>query len=124
MYNTNKFYDRKGRRLAVFCRFLDYNEAEIVIFTCSKADRFNKKFATEQYNKYLNAETLETKPEVVKLQIKAEERELKTMLNYCVDNLYYPYLRFSVKSKNVFLRANSDVFTNPYNKHNLTRKNA
>jgi len=83
---TYAFYDRKGRRLACFCRFITPTQAEIFIITCSLKDQFSRRFARDQYNKYLNNQPLECHPEIKLVTIQAEDGEARTMFRYCQDN--------------------------------------
>ncbi len=94
---TYKYYDKKGRRLAVFCRYVSPTEAEIVTFTCSKEDKFVKKFAQKEYQAFINENyrELTTKPVTVSVQIKSEQRELQTLINYCNEH-YYTFAVISV----------------------------
>lgn len=88
MYNTYKYYDKKGRRLAVFCRFIDADTAELITFVCSKEDQFKKAFAIEQYNKYVDGLPLSSKPIVEKVEIQPEESEIKLLIRYCREKYY------------------------------------
>lgn len=52
-YVTYKFYDEKGRRLAIFGIHNTINDTlDILTFTCSKKDIFTKKTAKELFNDY------------------------------------------------------------------------
>lgn len=66
-----KYYDQKGRRLAIMARQLNETHTEITIITCSKLDQFNKKEARQAL---LNVE-LGTKP-----VIKSEEVHPQTVI--------------------------------------------
>lgn len=87
---TYNFYDKQGRRLAVFCRFLDYKTAEIFTLTCSKDDQFSKEFARKTYYLYTTYDKIpiDVHPKIVTIDIEPEERELKTLLRYCKDNYF------------------------------------
>lgn len=99
-YATYRFYDRKGRRLAVFCRYLTATEGEITTFVCSKDDQFSKAFARRSYDVYVNDLPLEEGEEVAKphntiINIPPEWGEIKSLINYCNAN-YYRYFEFSI----------------------------
>lgn len=95
--NTYAYHDHKGRRLAVFCRYLDdFETAEIFTIACSQKDQFRKKFAVQEYEKYLNNTigeggylALTCHPEIEQIKVLPEQRELKTLINYCDDNYFY-----------------------------------
>lgn len=90
-YSTNRYYDQKGRRLAVFCRYLNANEAEIFTLTCSKDDQFSKKYARKVYESYLQGVDLKNefhKPAIEIIGIEPERREIWTLLNFCRKNYY------------------------------------
>ena len=89
MYKTYKFYDKQGRRLSVFCRALNNQQAEIVSFACSKHDRFKKKFAVDEYIKYINGKETIVKPIINIITIEGGKNECLAMLDYCNKNYYY-----------------------------------
>lgn len=87
-FATYAFYDKKGRRLSVFCRFLNALEAEIVTITCSKSDQFSKKISRAMYAEYISGEPFTFKPTTKIVAIKLEEGEQTTLINYCQANYY------------------------------------
>lgn len=92
------FFDKKGRRLSAFCRFSSETEAEIYIITCSKADKFNKKFARKIYEDYLNGISTEKHtPIILKIAVLPEEGTLKTLLRYLSHNYYIQYYEYVPK---------------------------
>lgn len=92
--NTYSYFDNKGRRLAVFCRYIDHSTAEILTIACSDKDQFRKKYAIQQYEKYLSYKNTDTLPEldchpkIEQVTIVPEERELKTLIRYCQANYF------------------------------------
>lgn len=90
-YSTFRYYDHKGRRLAVFCRYLNATEAEIFTLTCSKDDQFSRKYARTVYEAYLQGEDLKHefhKPSIELVTIQPERREIWTLLNFCRKRYY------------------------------------
>lgn len=88
MYSTYKYYDQKGRRLSVFCRFLDDDTAEIYTLTCSKKDQFSKNFAVKSYKSYINNGVTKTRPLIKKIERKKNLKEISTLIDYCNDNYF------------------------------------
>lgn len=94
---TYAYHDHKARRLAVFCRYLDdYETAELFTIACSTEDQFRKKFAVGEYEKYLNNTIgqggylpLICHPKIEQIKIVPEQRELKTLINYCDENYFF-----------------------------------
>lgn len=94
-----RFYDKKGRRLALFCDFKDEVTAKLVIIPCSKADQFNKKEALAMYEDIIAGNEVPS-AEIVELTILPEERTLKTLFRYAFNNLYELKERYKmVKTK-------------------------
>jgi len=85
---TFAYYDSKGRRLSVFCRYISPTEAEITTITCSRADPFNKKYAHAQYQLLIDGQPTSCKPVVTTVAIQPEEREMKTLIRFCRQNYY------------------------------------
>lgn len=109
-YNTYAYYDNKGRRLAVFCRYLDALTAEIFTITCSKDEPFKKAFARAEYDKYLKGEQLTTKPTIKLVSIEKEQREISTLLAYCRSN-YYVKVGIPIEFVEEYLVKYSDFLT-------------
>ena len=87
---TFQYYDKRGRRLACFCRFLSAEMAEIFVLTCSKDDQFNKKKARAAYDRFVaTGDTTGYKPAITLVVIPPEQRELQTLIYYCKDNFYF-----------------------------------
>lgn len=83
-----KKYNSKGQRMSLFIRALDNFTAEIVEFTCSKDDNFNKKFAREQYEFYSkNGYTIDSTAIITKINLEAHS--LKFTLNKYANENYY-----------------------------------
>ncbi len=57
-YTTYKFKDGKGRRVAIRGTMLNTHQMEITVITCSKKDKFTKKFARNTLNLCENAGTV------------------------------------------------------------------
>lgn len=86
---TYNFYDKKGRRLSAFCRFIAPTEAEIFILTCSLEDKFVKKTARAKYDEYITTGTVDkAKPLIVTVEIEPEQRELQTLIKYMRKNYF------------------------------------
>lgn len=128
-FNTYAFHDAKGRRLAVFCRFLEPETCKAEIFTlaCSKKDQFSKRKARQVYDAYLNivkgreltyapinpkiaiGETQEVfKPKIVHVDIKPESRQLQTLMHYCEQN-YYWEVSYPVEKEETTVIKVSDI---------------
>lgn len=102
---TFRYYDRRGQRLGVFCRFINETEAEIYTLACSHDDQFNKNFARQVYIDYLktgrsfyvldglpdsnHAIEVEAHPTITTVTVVPEEREVQTLIRYCKDNYFY-----------------------------------
>lgn len=101
IYASYNWYDKKGRRLAVFCRYIDANTAEIFTLACSKVDQFSKKYSKQEYTDYLQfGATKNSKPTVYIVNISPVEiREIKFLQNYCKNNFYVKCLYFLPKTK-------------------------
>lgn len=110
---TFNYYDKKGRRLATFCRFLNATEAEIFTLTCSKEDQFNKKYARKVYEAYLAGVDVKFefhKPTIELVIIKLEQGELQTLLEFCREN-YYLWIPVEIPGE---ILANPKRFNNHY----------
>lgn len=96
-----RFYDKSGRRLALFCDFKDATTAQIYTLPCSKDELFKKSFAKEAYKKFLETGVLEKSATLTEVEVKPEEGTLKTLFRYAYNNLYYPvnYAKVTVKTK-------------------------
>jgi hypothetical protein len=91
-YCTFKYYDKKGRRLAVFCRFISPTEAELFTLTCSEEDQFQRKYARQVYEAYLKGEDPKFefhKPLIEIIEIQPEQREVQTLIEYCESNYHF-----------------------------------
>lgn len=94
IYATYNYYDMRGRRLAVFCRFVSATEAEIYTLTCSLEDQFVKSYARKIYENYLTTgkSTLpdnpdkEAKPTIELVTVEPEKGEIQTLVKYCDAN--------------------------------------
>lgn len=93
MYSTFKYFDKKGRRLSVFCRYVSPLEAEMFTLTCSHSDPFKKKTAREYYESYINGNK-KGNPTIELVTIQPEEREIKCLLRYCRDKFYKKELEY------------------------------
>lgn len=90
-YCNFQYYDKKGRRLAVFCRYISPTEAEIFTLTCSIQDQFNRKYARQVYESYLVGGDKNFdfhKPLIELVLIQPEDGEVQTLLAYCRKNYY------------------------------------
>jgi hypothetical protein len=90
---TYKFYTEKGERLAVFCRYLDYNKAEIFTLRCSINDFFSKKLARNVYKQFLKDQDLKVAlnnityhPLVSILEVKPEKTLQHILVDYCLEH--------------------------------------
>jgi len=85
-YVTYKFYDERGRRLAIFGRDLGDGSLEVITFTCSKKDIFSKSFAKALYFSWMSPNfnivggSLSPKVETVKIH---ENKPKVTFLDFC-----------------------------------------
>lgn len=86
---TYNFYDKKGRRLSAFCRFVAPTEAEIFILTCSLEDKFVKKTARAKYDEFIETGIVDkAKPLILTVTIEPEQRELQTLIKYMRNNYF------------------------------------
>ena len=92
---TYKFYTEKGERLAVFCRYLDYNKAEIFALRCSANDFFSKKLARKVYAQFLKDQDIKVElegvtyhPSISILEVQPEKLLQNILINYCKKHFY------------------------------------
>lgn len=106
---TYNYYDDRGRRLAVFCRFVSPTEAEIFTLTCSRDDHFEKRIARAAYSQYIHTgKPLGCKPAIELVPIIPEERELQTLLRFCRTH-YYFYVNIEINSVLPVLVNNTEL---------------
>ena len=88
---TYKFYDHKGRRLAIFGREIGGGNMEIFILTCSKKDMFCKETAREVWNSYLGdfINMYDVHPETVIIPCGFTPN--RCFFNYCKTNFLKEY---------------------------------
>lgn len=85
-YNTFKYYDKSGRRLAIFCQ-IENGIMNITTFPCSKSDTFSKKRAWEIY----------------------QNEKVEFDVSYKIENINGVYTR--VKTPGVFKEVIKENFT-------------
>lgn len=81
---TFKFYDKKGRRLSAFARYISPVDYELFILTCSLKDRFVKKYAHNIYKQYIACDSIEglnINPLILNIFLKPEERMSKSLID-------------------------------------------
>jgi len=99
---TYKYYDQKGRRLAIMAKKLNETHTEITIITCSKLDQFNKRFARHALSLCSNTGKVvinkeEIHPQTVVIAHYGEFR--KSFFEWASDNYYK--IEYGVKNYNV-----------------------
>lgn len=117
MYANHRLYDEKGRRLAIFGQEID-NKLEIFVLTCSKHDSFNKRLATEVYNKYLNGEPLEVP--VYGYNYPSQEKVVKSTLTFN-PFIYRIDIQNPAQSKNEFLAHCSSEYCHVYPEYGVVK---
>lgn len=80
-------YNAKKQRVALFIQAKDNFSAEIVEIKCSKNDNFSKKYAREQYQKYLKNQDIEVKPTKFKVELLGHSPKY-TLNKFANDNYY------------------------------------
>lgn len=89
MYKNYKYYDKKGRRLAVYLQRYDDNNATIVVITCSKEDKFSKQFADKQFEIFMsNRKAADVNPQSFIIEDVKVGGEVKALNNFCYNNFY------------------------------------
>jgi hypothetical protein len=85
---TYKFYDIKGRRLAIFGRAPLNVKLETFVLTCSKKDFFSKKKARQVYDDYLagNLDVEKYHPVIMRMPV-VDDDPGRTFMNFC-ENSY------------------------------------
>lgn len=88
-YLTYKFYDQKGRRLAIMGNVQDSGRIDIIVITCSKKDDFNKSVVRQALLNISNIGKAEIEEQEVHPQfftINTTERPKFTFIKWCQEN--------------------------------------
>ncbi len=126
-FANHKLYDNKGRRLAIFGRYLLENkEMEIFVLACSKQDSFSKKLATEVYNKWITEKFFTQRkyhPTIYKINIINEAKSKNEFLKHCNEDFCSAYPELGIV-KNLYLnRKDADKLLIKYEKEYDNRQN-
>ena len=119
------YYDERGRRLALYCRYTDATTAEIFKLACSPTDQFSKAIAHDVYKTYCNdvtefkgtvtlADGSVFHPEIIVIKDanKPEQLSLQFLLNYADKNFYR---RFDIEVpttviKKIYVKKIQDLY--------------
>ena len=101
-FANHRLFDKSGRRLGIFGRVV-LNELEIFVLTCSKHDRFNRKFVRKVWEFYL------------------EDKPLAFLDMTFKPSIYRIPLLDSEFPKNCFLQHTNDFYCKQYDIYEVVR---
>lgn len=89
MWTTYRFYDEKGRRLAIFAEdFGQGKELKITIITCSQKDQFSKVRAKKLFEKcHIDPAACACHPTIIRIPV-INDKPKWTFIHWCQDNYF------------------------------------